>query len=105
MDGRRSAVFCALVGLLLALAALALVYAGHLRGRGEEAFAAARALVEAYDLTDPSLFTEARYTRHPSVADLHSAFQDSPLAPEHFPSGSLVAPPAGLRKPSGTGAP
>ncbi len=44
-------------------------------------------------LTDLALFTEARYTRHPSMADLHSAFQDHPLALEHFPSGSLVAPP------------
>jgi hypothetical protein len=39
------------------------------------------------------LFTEARYTRHPSQADLHSAFQDHPLALEHFPSGSLITPP------------
>ena len=49
-------------------------------------------------LTDLTLFTEARYTRHPSQADLHSAFQDHPLAFEHFPSGSLIAPPEGLRQ-------
>ena len=48
-------------------------------------------------LTDLALFTEARYTRHPSQADLHSAFQDHPVALEHFPTGSLVGPPAGLR--------
>jgi hypothetical protein len=105
MDGRRSAVFSALVGLLLALSALALLHANHRRAHGEETFAATRALVEAYDLTDPCLFTDARYTRHPSVADRHSAFQDSPLSPEHFPSGSLVPPPAHLRVPSGRGAP
>ncbi|MBL8486999.1 MAG: hypothetical protein JNK22_07940 [Rhodocyclaceae bacterium] len=45
-------------------------------------------------LTDPALFTEARYARHLSQADLHSAFQDHPLALEHFPSGSVVPPPA-----------
>ncbi len=44
-------------------------------------------------LTDPALFTEARYARHLSQADLHSAFQDHPLALEHFPSGSVVPPP------------
>jgi hypothetical protein len=45
-------------------------------------------------LTDLCLFTEARYTRHPSLADLHSAFQDHPFSLEHFPSGSLISPPA-----------
>lgn len=45
-------------------------------------------------LTDLALFTEARYTRNPSMADRHAAFQDHPFALEHFPSGSLVAPPA-----------
>lgn len=44
-------------------------------------------------LTDLCLFTEARYTRHPSQADLHAPFQDHPLSLEHFPSGSLLAPP------------
>ncbi len=53
-------------------------------------------LVAQLRLTDLALFTEARYTRHPSQADLHSAFQDHPLALEHFPTGSLIAPPAGL---------
>jgi len=54
---------------------------------------ASRIMVEKLQLTDLCLFTEARYTRHPSMADLHSAFQDHPLALEHFPSGSLVTPP------------
>ncbi len=44
------------------------------------------------DLTDLCLFTEARYTRHPSQADRFAAFQDHPVALEHFPSGSLVPP-------------
>jgi len=50
-------------------------------------------------LTDLCLFTEARYTRHPSQADLHSAFQDHPDAFEHFPSGSLLPPPPSLATP------
>lgn len=53
---------------------------------------AMRAMAARLDLTDLALFTEARYTRHPGQADLHSAFQDHPLALEHFPSGSLILP-------------
>lgn len=51
-----------------------------------------RQQVSELELTDLCLFTEARYTRHLSQADLHSAFQDHPVALEHFPSGSLVTP-------------
>jgi len=51
-------------------------------------------LVRELMLTDLCLFTEARYTRHPSMADLHSPFQDHPLSLEHFPSGSFLSPPA-----------
>lgn len=52
------------------------------------------------ELTDLSLFTEARYSRHPSQADLHSAFQDHPMSLEHFPTGSIVPPPLGPRRPN-----
>lgn len=50
-------------------------------------------LVLRLGLTDLALMTESRYTRHPSQADLHSAFQDHPAAFDHFPSGSLITPP------------
>ncbi len=60
---------------------------------------AMRAQVAAWGLTDPALFTEARYTRHPSQADHHAAFQDHPGALEHFPTGALLSPPAHLRQP------
>jgi hypothetical protein len=63
-----------------------------------ESLAQRARVVSDYGLTDLALFTEARYTRHPSQADLHSAFQDHPLALEHFPSGSLLPPPEGLRR-------
>ena len=53
-------------------------------------------LVRELRLTDLCLFTEARYTRHPSQADLHSAFQDHPMSFEHYPSGSMVFPPQHL---------
>lgn len=54
------------------------------------------ALVRTLHLTDLCLFTEASYTRHLALADLNTPFQDSPLAMEHFPTGSLVAPPRHL---------
>lgn len=54
-------------------------------------------LVAKLGLTDLALFTEARYTRHPSLADLHSALQDHPGAFDHFPTGSLLPPPALLK--------
>jgi hypothetical protein len=44
-------------------------------------------------LTDISFSDDARYTRNPSQADLFSAFQDYPGSIEHFPSGSIIAPP------------
>jgi hypothetical protein len=53
------------------------------------------ALVGQLGLTDLCLFTEASYTRHPSMADRHTPFKDSPFSLEHFPSGSLVSPPQG----------
>lgn len=53
-------------------------------------------LVEKYGLTDLCLFTDARYTRHPSMADLNTPFQDYPMSFEHFPSGSLIPPPPHL---------
>lgn len=55
-------------------------------------------VVKNLELTDLCLFTEARYTRHLSQADLHSAFQDHPLSLEHFPAGSIAGPPPGLRR-------
>lgn len=44
-------------------------------------------------VTDLCLTTEARYTRHPAMADRHAPFQEHPLALEHFPSGALILPP------------
>jgi hypothetical protein len=55
-------------------------------------------LVQKLGLTDLCLFTEASYTRHLSLADFHTAFQNSPLALEHFPSGSLVGHPQAAKR-------
>lgn len=86
-----------MLGALLALLAVCLFISGHFSrssAADQDKLAANRALVVKYGLTDLALFTEARYARHPSQADLHSAFQDHPGAFDHFPSGSLLPPPA-----------
>lgn len=53
---------------------------------------AKRELVRALALTDYAIWTEARYTRHPSQADFFAPFQDAPGSFEHFPAGSVIAP-------------
>ncbi len=78
--------------------ALTFVDAARLRAGSAAGSAEMQRLVEHLGLTDPVLFTEARYTRHPTQADLQSAFQDHPVALEHFPTGSLMPPPAGILK-------
>jgi len=86
--------------LTMGLTALLSVFL-HAFSRHEEVLSSLErqaALVGDLGLTDLCLFTEARYTRHLSQADFHSAFQDSPLSLEHFPSGSLLAPPKALRE-------
>ncbi|MBI5188795.1 MAG: hypothetical protein HZA07_07020 [Nitrospirae bacterium] len=50
-------------------------------------------IVSTLKLTDMALFTDARYARHPTQADLFSAFQDYPGSIEHFPTGTIVPPP------------
>jgi hypothetical protein len=51
-----------------------------------------RKVVRKLMLTDLAVWTEARYTRHPSQADLFTSFQDFPSSIEHFPAGSIIAP-------------
>jgi hypothetical protein len=72
---------------------LLLSFALHAAIRGNNDIAVTnRTLVKELHLTDLCLFTEARYTRHPSLADRHAPFQEHPTAFEHFPSGSLLPP-------------
>lgn len=54
-------------------------------------------MVRSLGLTDFCLFTEASYTRHPSMADLNTPFQDYPMAFDYFPSGSLLTVPPHLK--------
>ena len=82
--------FLAVVGCLFLLT---FADAAWLRSRRAPGVLSQAKLAKRLGLTDICLFTEARYTRHLSQADRHSAFQEYPGAFEHFPSGSLVSPP------------
>jgi len=95
---RRSTVFLGLLGLQLSLFLGILLHARWAGRRTDPAVETCRRQVSELRLTDLCLFTEARYTRHPAMADLHSPFQDHPTALEHFPSGALVAPPPHLTR-------
>ncbi len=90
---RHSTSFFLLIAALFALQCVLFVHAAIKRAAAMPALQEKRMVVKSLSLTDLCLFTEARYTRHPSVADFHSAFQDGPLSFEHFPSGSLITPP------------
>ncbi len=92
MNMRLSNIFFWFMALQIVLLLLMVGHAASGRVAARPQLAEKQALVRAYGLTDLCLFTEARYTRHPSLADLHSPFQDGPLSLEHFPSGSLAGP-------------
>ena len=81
-------------GLLLVAAALgaASLIGADTAGRRDRA----ASLVADLALSDIALFTEARYTRNPTLADLHTSFQDGPASLEHFPTASLIVAPRGL---------
>lgn len=97
---RKSDVFLILSAGLLALLGASFTDAALGLRKARPALTEKAEMVERLGLTDLVLFTEARYTRHPSQADLHSAFQDHPFALDHFPAGSLLPPPMLKRHPS-----
>lgn len=90
---------CKSIPVLAALGAGFLLLGGSLidaawkRGAAMARMEASSKWVEHLELTDLVLFTEARYTRNLALADHFSAFQDHPMAFEHFPSGSIALPP------------
>lgn len=95
---RKSTLFLLFTTCTLILLALTMLHAGIRRQRDVTESRHRATLVKELQLTDLCLFTEARYTRHPSMADLHSPFQDHPGAIEHFPSGSLLTPPTTIMR-------
>lgn len=94
---RGSDLFILYIGTLTGLLLLSLLDAGVRSHLAAESLEQTSREVRELELTDLSLFTEARYTRHLSQSDRHTSFQDHPMALEHFPSGSLVTPPTLLR--------
>jgi hypothetical protein len=95
---RKSNLFFLYLAINIILLLLMFVHASFKRNTEVRFIKEKAEMVKRLGLTDLCLFTEASYTRHLSQADLHTAFQDSPMSFEHFPSGSLAAPPPGLRK-------
>jgi hypothetical protein len=93
MTIRKSSFFLVISGCCLSVLAFLLIYQPGLHvTQPVKTGETMPDLVRRYELTDLCLFTDARYTRHLSQADLHSAFQDYPLAFDYFPSGSVVQP-------------
>jgi len=90
----KSKVFIGFI-LIECLAILLMLGHGQVRYylKDQEMLAAKQELVVELCLTDFAIWTEARYTRHPSQADFFSAFQEFPGSFEHFPAGAIIAPP------------
>ena len=90
---RNSSLFFIYISSGVVLLSLLLAHASLSETAQQENLKEKAMLVKTLKLTDLCLFTEARYTRHLSQADLNTAFQDHPLSLEHFPSGSFTQPP------------
>jgi hypothetical protein len=92
LDMRNSSLFFWYISTGAILLSLLLVHASFSESARQINLEEKAMLVNTLKLTDLCLFTEARYTRHLSQADLNTAFQDHPLSLEHFPSGSFTQP-------------
>lgn len=101
IPARKSGLCLSLLGACTLLLGLMFAHAHLQRLSDAPAIARMATVTESLELTDLAMFTEARYTRHPSQTDLYSAFQDHPASLEHFPMGSMVGPPAALRRSHG----
>lgn len=90
----KARAFVALTVLqVMVLAALMIRAETLAQVRASEEMQRKQELVRRLGLTDLAIWTEARYTRHPSQADFFAPFQDGPSLLEHFPAGSVVAAP------------
>lgn len=98
MAPRRSTIYLGTTaGLVLVLGGIFLYASGAVRA-SRPLFSRKTVLVRQLGLTDLCLFTEASYTRHLSMTDPSTPFQDSPMSLEHFPTGALVEPPPHLMR-------
>ena len=90
---KRSNLYLTFLAAALVLFGAMFVHSAVIRRQSAPRLERTTEMVRRLDLTDLCLFTEARYTRHPVMADVNSLFQDSPLSLEHYPTASLMAPP------------
>ncbi len=97
MKGRKSNVFLLFVSVNVLFFILLFVHARITKERSLPLIREKVLLVERLRLTDLCLFTDARYARNPSVSELNSPFQDSPMSLDHYPSGTIILPPLHLR--------
>ena len=98
---RKSNILLGYMGISLSLLALLFVHAAHKEKSDMPLLKERSKIVKRLELTDLCLYTEASYTRHLSQADLHTPFQDYPMSLEHFPSGSILLPPAMIKRING----
>ncbi|UCF89769.1 MAG: hypothetical protein JSW39_15825 [Desulfobacterales bacterium] len=94
---RKFQLFASFIILGLLTLGLMFAHASYRQRADLPAIESKRELVGRYELTDLCLFTDARYTRHPTMADVHTPFQDYPTSLEHFPSASILSLPPHLR--------
>jgi hypothetical protein len=98
MSLRKSTQLFTFITFNALLMCLMFIHAHFNRAAAATSLEEKRRLVNKLELTDLCLFTEARYTRHPAMADQFSPFQDHPFALDHFPSGSLLSLPPHLKR-------
>jgi hypothetical protein len=91
------------VAFLVILSAVAgiLAHAGGRCSQWEESSSFNYAMISVLGLSDLAISTEARYIRHLSLADIFSAFQDTPGGLDFLPSGSFFPPPEHIGLPGG----
>jgi hypothetical protein len=94
---RKGDLFLAYLAILVLFLLGALAHSSYEKRMAEPWLKEKKELVKNLELTDLCFFTEANYTRHLSQADFHVPFQDHPASFDHFPSGSLLPPPATIR--------
>ncbi len=90
---RPCLVFLAFLGLLALVDGTLLLHRHWQEERSTTEAGVLRIAVAGLGLTDLSLATEARYTRHPAVSDGVVPLMDHPGGLEHFPTGSFFARP------------
>ena len=75
---RKSSLWFWYLAVSVILLIIAFAHGAYRRDRSYESLRTTGALVRDLELTDLCLFTEARYTRHPSQADRGSGYPRLP---------------------------